>query len=83
MVWSFRGLAGAIHATKQGPVQIATKFGPAPWRFTAESVSDATGSLKRLQVERVALTRCIGLSALYEPTDADERSADEGEARQN
>lgn len=38
------------------PVQIATKFGPLPWRFTAQSVSDAlTESLKRLQVERVAL----------------------------
>lgn len=38
------------------PVQIATKYGPAPWRFTAQSVSDAlTESLKRLRVERVAL----------------------------
>lgn len=38
------------------PVQIATKFGPAPWRFTAESVSEAlTASLKRLRVEQVAL----------------------------
>ena len=37
-------------------VQIATKFGPLPWRFSAESVSDAlTESLKRLQVEQVAL----------------------------
>lgn len=37
-------------------VQIATKYGPVPWRFTAQSVSDAlTESLKRLQVERVAL----------------------------
>ncbi len=37
-------------------VQIATKFGPLPWRFTAQSVSDAlTDSLKRLQVEQVAL----------------------------
>lgn len=36
--------------------QIATKFGPLPWRFTAQSVSDAlTDSLKRLQVEQVAL----------------------------
>ena len=35
---------------------IATKFGPLPWRFTAQSVSDAlTESLKRLQVEQVAL----------------------------
>ncbi|MEA5597724.1 aldo/keto reductase [Rivularia sp. UHCC 0363] len=37
-------------------VQIATKFGPLPWRFSAESVSDAlTESLKRLQVQQVAL----------------------------
>lgn len=36
--------------------QIATKFGPLPWRFTTQSVSDAlTDSLKRLQVEQVAL----------------------------
>lgn len=38
------------------PIQIATKFGPAPWRFTAQSVSDAlTESLKRLGLERVSL----------------------------
>jgi aryl-alcohol dehydrogenase-like predicted oxidoreductase len=37
-------------------VQIATKYGPGPWRFTAKSVADAlTASLKRLQVEGVAL----------------------------
>ena len=37
-------------------VQIATKYGPAPWRFTAQSVSDAlTASLKRLRVERATL----------------------------
>jgi aryl-alcohol dehydrogenase-like predicted oxidoreductase len=40
----------------QQSVQIATKFGPLPWRLTAQSVSDAlTDSLKRLQVERIAL----------------------------
>jgi aryl-alcohol dehydrogenase-like predicted oxidoreductase len=40
----------------QQSVQIATKFGPVPWRFTAQSVSDAlTESLKRLQLERIAL----------------------------
>ncbi len=40
----------------QQPVQIATKFAPLPWRFTGESVSDAlTDSLKRLQVEQIAL----------------------------
>lgn len=37
-------------------VQIATKFGPLPWRFSAESVREAlTDSLKRLQVEQIAL----------------------------
>lgn len=36
--------------------QIATKYFPMPWRFMAQSVSDAlTESLKRLQVEQVAL----------------------------
>ena len=38
------------------PAQIATKYFPMPWRFSAHSVSDAlTDSLKRLQVEQVAL----------------------------
>lgn len=38
------------------PAQIATKYFPVPWRWTAQSVSDAlTDSLKRLQVERVEL----------------------------
>lgn len=37
-------------------VQIATKYGPFPWRFMGQSVTDAlTDSLKRLQVERVPL----------------------------
>ena len=49
-------LLGQFMKQTDRPVQIATKFGPAPWRFTAESLSDAlTASLKRLQVERVAL----------------------------
>jgi aryl-alcohol dehydrogenase-like predicted oxidoreductase len=49
-------LLGQFMQKSDRPVQIATKYGPAPWRFTAQSVSDAlTGSLKRLQVERVAL----------------------------
>lgn len=40
----------------QQPVQIATKFGPLPWRFTAQSVSNAlTHSLKRLQLQQIAL----------------------------
>ena len=38
------------------PVQIATKYGPMPLRITAKSVTDAlTASLKRLQVEQIAL----------------------------
>ncbi|HEY9601883.1 MAG TPA: aldo/keto reductase [Allocoleopsis sp.] len=38
------------------PAQIATKYFPLPWRWTSQSVSDAlTESLKRLQVEQVAL----------------------------
>lgn len=49
-------LLGQFIQQSNRPVQIATKYGPAPWRFTAQSVSDAlTGSLKRLRVERVAL----------------------------
>jgi len=44
-----------MHQTEQ-PVQIATKYGPLPWRFTAQSVSDAlTASLKRLNTQSVAL----------------------------
>jgi aryl-alcohol dehydrogenase-like predicted oxidoreductase len=38
------------------PVQLATKFGPLPWRFTGQSVSDAlTDSLNRLQLQRIEL----------------------------
>jgi aryl-alcohol dehydrogenase-like predicted oxidoreductase len=38
------------------PAHIATKYFPLPWRFTSQSVSNAiTESLKRLQVEQVAL----------------------------
>jgi aryl-alcohol dehydrogenase-like predicted oxidoreductase len=37
-------------------IQIATKYGPVPWRITARSVSDAlTASLKRLRVDQVTL----------------------------
>ncbi|MFW6264325.1 MAG: aldo/keto reductase [Cyanobacteriota bacterium] len=37
-------------------VDIATKYGPLPWRFTAQSVSDAISeSLKRLRLEQVTL----------------------------
>ncbi|MBE9167664.1 aldo/keto reductase [Pleurocapsales cyanobacterium LEGE 06147] len=38
------------------PVQIATKYGPFPWRFTARSVSKAiTASLQRLQLQQITL----------------------------
>ncbi len=47
---------GEFMQQTQQPVQIATKFGPLPWRFTGKSVSDAlTESLKRLQVEKIDL----------------------------
>ncbi|MEM7555030.1 MAG: aldo/keto reductase [Cyanobacteria bacterium P01_A01_bin.84] len=37
-------------------INIATKYGPLPWRLSRESVADAlTQSLKRLQVDRVEL----------------------------
>ncbi|MBI1243230.1 aldo/keto reductase [Umezakia ovalisporum] len=49
-------LLGKFMQTAQKPVQMATKFGPLPWRFTGQSVSDAlTESLKRLQRERIEL----------------------------
>ncbi len=48
-------LAQFLQKTEQ-KVQIATKYGPFPWRLTKESVADAlTESLKRLQVQKVAL----------------------------
>ncbi len=44
-----------MHKTDK-QVQIATKYGPLPWRFASNSVADAlTDSLKRLEVERVSL----------------------------
>ncbi len=49
-------LLGQFMKQSDKPAIIATKFGSLPWRFTAQSVSDAlTDSLKRLQVEQVAL----------------------------
>ena len=48
-------LLGQFMQQKQ-TVQIATKYGPAPWRFTGQSVTDAlTDSLKRLRLEKVSL----------------------------
>ncbi|MBD2663170.1 hypothetical protein B6N60_00726 [Richelia sinica FACHB-800] len=49
-------LLGKFQQQTQTQVQIATKFGPLPWRWDGQSVSDAlTASLNRLQVERVEL----------------------------
>ncbi len=49
-------LLGQFMKQAQQPVQIATKYGPAPWRIGGQSVADAlTESLKRLQVDQVAL----------------------------
>jgi len=49
-------LLGKFMQETDRPVEIATKYFPLPWRFTAQSVADAlTASLKRLQVDRVAL----------------------------
>ena len=49
-------LLGQFMKKTDKQVQIATKFAPLPWRFSAESVSDAlTDSLKRLQVQQIAL----------------------------
>ncbi|NJR50537.1 MAG: aldo/keto reductase [Leptolyngbyaceae cyanobacterium CSU_1_3] len=49
-------LLGRFMKQTDRPVQIATKYMPLPWRFSADSVHDAiSDSLKRLQVDRVAL----------------------------
>ncbi len=49
-------LIGQFMRQSDKPAQIATKFFPVPWRFTARSVSEAlTASLERLQVPQVAL----------------------------
>jgi aryl-alcohol dehydrogenase-like predicted oxidoreductase len=49
-------LLGRFMKQSDRPVQIATKYMPLPWRFSADSVHDAiSDSLKRLQVDRVAL----------------------------
>jgi aryl-alcohol dehydrogenase-like predicted oxidoreductase len=38
------------------PIQIATKYGPLPWRWNGQAVLDAlAASLKRLEVEQIAL----------------------------
>jgi len=49
-------LLGQFRQQTQQPIQIATKFGPLPWRCTGQSVSDAlTDSLNRLQIGQIAL----------------------------
>ena len=49
-------LIGQFRQQTEQSVDIATKYLPVPWRFGADSVSDAlSGSLKRLKAERVTL----------------------------
>lgn len=49
-------LLGQFMKKTTQPVMIATKYGPSPWRVGGQSVKKAlTASLKRLQVEQVAL----------------------------
>ncbi len=49
-------LLGEFMQQTTQPLQIATKYGPAPWRLRSQSVADAlTESLKRLRLERVTL----------------------------
>ena len=49
-------LLGKFLQQTNSSVQIATKYFPLPWRFGKQAVADAlTDSLKRLQVEQVAL----------------------------
>lgn len=49
-------LIGRFLKRTSQPVQIATKYFPLPWRFNGQAVEDTlSDSLKRLQVEQVAL----------------------------
>ena len=49
-------LLGRFMKQTDHPVQIATKYMPLPWRFSADSVHEAVSeSLKRLQIDRIAL----------------------------
>ena len=49
-------LIGRFLKQTSQPVQIATKYFPLPWRFNGQAVADTlSDSLKRLQVEQVAL----------------------------
>ncbi|MBD2100228.1 aldo/keto reductase [Leptolyngbya sp. FACHB-261] len=49
-------LLGQFSRDAKVPIQIATKYGPLPWRWSAESVAEAlTASLNRLGTDRVTL----------------------------
>ena len=49
-------LIGRFLKRTSQPVQVATKYFPLPWRFNGQAVEDTlSDSLKRLQVEQVAL----------------------------
>ncbi|NET40751.1 aldo/keto reductase [Okeania sp. SIO2B3] len=49
-------LLGKFMQKTEQTVQIATKYGPVPWRFFSESIADAvTASLKRLMLPKVTL----------------------------
>lgn len=49
-------LLGRLMQEVDRPIDIATKYGPAPWRFTGDALSQAlSASLKRLQRDRVTL----------------------------
>lgn len=49
-------LLGRFMQETDAPVQIATKYFPLPWRFSAEAVADTLrASLERLQTEQVTL----------------------------
>ncbi|MBL1174087.1 aldo/keto reductase [Pantanalinema sp. GBBB05] len=49
-------LLGQFMQQTDQPIQIATKYFPLPWRFSAQSVTEAlNASLKRLQVNQIAL----------------------------
>ena len=49
-------LLGEFRQNLSQPIDIATKFGPLPWRLWGDSVQEAlTASLKRLQQEQITL----------------------------
>ena len=49
-------LLGKFMQQAEQPVQVATKYGPMPWRIFGQSVADAlTASLKRLMVPKITL----------------------------